>query len=384
MADYYPLIARAVAAVKDAPAETRAQVYERARGALMRHLKSANPPLTPEAIEREDAALDDAVARVEAEILSGDQPGETPEAPPAPVAENADREVVRRPAAPIASPPGGEAADRQKRLRAMAFGGVAAAVAVGVALFALTRREDASRYSPQPAAAEAASPAAGPKLGERVTGETADVSSQRRPDAPAAPTTQQASQTAPAIAQPPIAVAQRAILYEQKPATPNEPTIVNGRAVWRLDSASADPTQAPDTVVRAEIEFPERSLKVDMTIRRNTDPALPASHLVEIKFQFAAGGGPVKELASPPTMKTEENQRGAPLVALQVPVTENYFLVGLSNLPSDVERNIAQLQAANWIDLPFRFADDRIGVIAIEKGAQGADVLQSALERWRS
>lgn len=386
MADYYPLIARAIAAAKDSPAETRAQVYERARQALMKHLRNATPALSPEAIEREDAALDEAIARVEAEILSGDQPGQ--ETDPAPIRSESEpnsesepvRDAPRRPLAPTAS---GDEADpgqaTRKRWRLMAVGGLVAAMAVSVAVFALSRREDPARYSPQPPTAEAPSDP-NPKLGERVSGDPSDPA--RRPDATAPSAQPAAAPRAPAANQPPVAVAQRAILYEQRPETPNEPIVVNGRAIWRLENTPTD--QGEEPVVKAELEFPERSMTVDMTIRRNRDAALPASHLIEIKFQFRAGGGPIKDLASPPTMKQEENQRGSPLIGLQVPVMENFFLVGLSNASHDVERNISQLQTANWIDLPFRFADDRIGVIAIEKGVQGSEALQAAIGRWRN
>lgn len=396
MADYYPLIARAVAAVKDAPAETRAQVYERARAALMKHLKSATPPLTPEAIEREDAALDEAIARIEAEILSGDAPGRDPDPAPQSYSIPADKEPAppeppaeapRRPAAPVATTDNADAAQvRRQRWRLMVTGGAVAAIAVCVALFALTNREDPARYSAgvsQPAA-EASAPESGPKIGARVGADGADAP--RVPETPARPP-QQPQQSAeaqpPAVSQPAVAVAQRAILYEQRPETPNDPTVVNGRAVWRIEQGQGDQGQ-PDTIVKADLEFPERSMSVELIIRRNGDPALPASHLMEIKFQFRAGGGPVKELASPPTMKQEENQRGVPLMGLQVPVMENYFLIGLSNTPADVERNLSQLQSASWIDLPFRFSDDRIGVIAIEKGVQGADAIQTAVARWRN
>ncbi|MBN9063822.1 MAG: hypothetical protein BGP06_11505 [Rhizobiales bacterium 65-9] len=399
MADYYPLIARAVAAFKDAPAETRAQVYERARAALMKHLRSAAPPLTPDAIEREDSALDDAIARVEAEILASGAPDAPPDktrpdddAPAAfdrdePPPEQADISP-KRPLAPVARAENPEVAQtRRRRWRLMLTGGITAAVAVCVALLALTQREDPARYSPAAAVSTATPPADnGPKIGARVGGEASAPSSQPEPPAStqaAAPPSSPPSAPAPQSPQPAVAVAQRAILYEQRADSPNQPTVVSGRVVWRLEDGQTDQGQ-PDPVVKAELEFPERSMSVEMSIRRNTDAALPASHLVEIKFKFRAGGGPVKELASPPTMKQEENQRGAPLMGLQVPVMENYFLIGLSNTPADVERNLSQLLAANWIDLPFRFADDRIGVIAIEKGVQGADVIQKAIARWRS
>ncbi len=70
MADYYPLLAQAVAGLPDSTAESRHAIYERARGALFGQLRQLDPPVPEEAIEREAQALEVAVARLETEIAS--------------------------------------------------------------------------------------------------------------------------------------------------------------------------------------------------------------------------------------------------------------------------------------------------------------------------
>ncbi|MFZ0497102.1 MAG: histidine kinase, partial [Methylocella sp.] len=70
MADYYPLLAKAVAGLPDATAEARRAIYERARGALFGQLRNLDPPVPEEAIQREARALEVAVARLETEIAS--------------------------------------------------------------------------------------------------------------------------------------------------------------------------------------------------------------------------------------------------------------------------------------------------------------------------
>ena len=68
MADYYPLITKAVAGLDpDAPGESRRALYERARAALLAQLRSINPPFTEAEITRERLALEEAVRRVEDE-----------------------------------------------------------------------------------------------------------------------------------------------------------------------------------------------------------------------------------------------------------------------------------------------------------------------------
>ena len=68
MADYYPLIARAIAGLDpNAPGESRRALYERARSALIAQLRSVQPPLSESEITRERLSLEEAVRKVEAE-----------------------------------------------------------------------------------------------------------------------------------------------------------------------------------------------------------------------------------------------------------------------------------------------------------------------------
>jgi hypothetical protein len=68
MADYYPLIARAIAGLDPAaPGESRRALYERARAALISQLRSVQPPLSESEITRERLSLEEAVRKVESE-----------------------------------------------------------------------------------------------------------------------------------------------------------------------------------------------------------------------------------------------------------------------------------------------------------------------------
>ena len=68
MADYYPLIARAIAGLDpNAPGESRRALYERARAALIAQLRSVQPALSESEITRERLSLEEAVRKVESE-----------------------------------------------------------------------------------------------------------------------------------------------------------------------------------------------------------------------------------------------------------------------------------------------------------------------------
>ncbi len=96
MAEYYPLLAKAVAGLPNSTPETRRAVYERARKALLGQLQSLQPPVPEADLRRETEALDAAVARLEAELGGGARPTAAPQ-PQRPVAKPA---MPPRPAPP--------------------------------------------------------------------------------------------------------------------------------------------------------------------------------------------------------------------------------------------------------------------------------------------
>src|SRR5436190_279949 len=88
MADYYPLVARAVAGLEKNTGEGRRMLYERARTALVAQLRGMNdPPLTEAEITRERLALEEAIRKVEAEAARRGREGPRPEPPKEPVKE---------------------------------------------------------------------------------------------------------------------------------------------------------------------------------------------------------------------------------------------------------------------------------------------------------
>ena len=99
MADYYPLVAKAVAGLEKNTGEGRRLLYERARTALVAQLRGMNdPPLTEAEITRERLALEEAIRKVEAEAARRGRDAPRPEAPAptAPAAPKADAEAPSR------------------------------------------------------------------------------------------------------------------------------------------------------------------------------------------------------------------------------------------------------------------------------------------------
>ncbi|MGZ8299668.1 MAG: hypothetical protein ACXWU5_04525 [Rhodoplanes sp.] len=67
MANYYPLIGKAVAGLEKNTGEARRILYERARNALVTQLRSVTPPLSESDITRERLALEEAIRKIEAD-----------------------------------------------------------------------------------------------------------------------------------------------------------------------------------------------------------------------------------------------------------------------------------------------------------------------------
>ena len=179
-----------------------------------------------------------------------------------------------------------------------------------------------------------------------------------------------------------VPVAQRAALFEENQADPQTPRATAGRAVWRIDAVNAGQGRPLETVVRGTIEVPGANLTLNLVIRRNLDPALPASHTVELTFGTPGEPGRAIRDVGLLQLKSDEGVRGTPLAGLPVPVKENVFLLGLSNLPGDVERNTDLLLKRNWIDLPLRFASGGRAVLSFEKGNPGEQVFNEAFRQW--
>ncbi len=178
------------------------------------------------------------------------------------------------------------------------------------------------------------------------------------------------------------AVAQRVVLYQEDPNNPQGKQFV-GSAVWRTETVSPGTGLAPELEVRADIEIPEQHMTITWTLRRNTDQALPASHTIEIMFNLPSdfpGGG----VANVPgvLMKESEQARGTPLAGLAVKVTNGFFLIGLSAVDADLQRNVQLLKSRPWFDIPIVYNNGGRAILALEKGPPGDRAFADAFAAW--
>jgi hypothetical protein len=188
---------------------------------------------------------------------------------------------------------------------------------------------------------------------------------------------------APAAGVPAAAVAQRAVLYEENPGAAEQQlqTFV-GTAVWRTETVNPGPGRPPELGLRIDIEVPDRKMTVSISIRRNPDQTLPASHTIEVQFQTP--GDPFGGVANLPGIraKISETAQGAPLVGLVVRVMPGFFLVGLSAIDADREQNLSLLRERGWLDIPFVYNNGRRAVLVVEKGTPGERAVNEVIAAW--
>ncbi|WP_294536972.1 hypothetical protein [uncultured Rhodoblastus sp.] len=383
MADYYPLLAKAVSGLKASTPETRQAIYERARKALLGQLRSMQPPAPEGAIEREAEALDEAIARLERAFFG---------APTADVAEPARDETTiaepaaaasavqqAEPAAPVDEPEVVTLAPRENarpaapkpdlkerggwRRIAIVAGALASVLAlVGFAAWKLRDNpEELARRRPTP---EAAEPNTGGKIGERI----GDGQASRNP--------------AGAPGGPVIPVASRAAVLAQAPDEPGGVKTYIGSVVWRRDSANRGPNQQLAGAIRADIEIPEAKFKASVVMEKNYDTALSFSHTINLRFEPAAGSpiGDVNAI-NMPEMRRDDAAKGSPLLGLPVQIAPNVFLVGLAS--ASETQNLDLLRGPNWIDIPMSIANSRVAKLTFEKGPGGDKLVADVLAEWK-
>ncbi len=147
-------------------------------------------------------------------------------------------------------------------------------------------------------------------------------------------------------------VAQRVVLYDEDPSSPQGKQYV-GSVIWRTEAVKAPAGQPADVGVRADIDVPERKFKMSLSIRRNTDASLPASHTAELTFNLPPDFGATVANVPGILMKSNEQARGTPLAGLAVKVTDGFFLVGLSK-SKRIARASELLKERSWFE--FRWS----------------------------
>ena len=245
-------------------------------------------------------------------------------------------------------------------------------VAPGEEKFTQRLTEDGKEVETGPAAT-----AAGVGEGESVAQVTTPAAAKPAapdPAAPAAPETPAAPASVP--------VGQKAVFYEEKTGT-EEGTVDTGAVVWTVVQDSPGADQPAEAAIRGEVNVPDKGFKLKLTIKRNGDKTLPASHIIELAFTVTDSfkGGSVEGVQRV-TFKDTEQAPGNPLVGVPANFGDGFFLIALTDEKSAVENNLALMSRLSWIDIPLTYKSGRRALISIEKGIPGDKVFQEVFKAW--
>jgi len=169
-------------------------------------------------------------------------------------------------------------------------------------------------------------------------------------------------------------VAQRAIYYFQ--GTDNAPgRVAQGNVTWAETARDGMPA------VQATLRLAEQDIATTVTIYKNNDDTLPASHLVEVQFSGSLGPTPIQRVPAL-VLKQTEQARGQPLAGAAVPVTNELFWIALSDDPEQIAKNLRLLREGSWFDIPILFNDGTRALLTFEKGIPGDKVFETVMSSW--
>jgi hypothetical protein len=118
-------------------------------------------------------------------------------------------------------------------------------------------------------------------------------------------------------------------------------------------------------------------------IRKNSDPTLPASNLMEINFTVGQSfiGGSIAGLPGV-LMKNEELVPGTQLIGASARVVGNSFLFALSSSPADEATNRDLLTSRKWLDLAVIYATGKRAILTLEKDDKAQALFTKVFDEW--
>ena len=378
MADYYPLIAKAVSGLEKSTGEARRALYDRARSALVAQLRGVTPALLESDITRERLGLEEAIRKVETEAARRSRTDPPPRpAPPSPAAIRPARPDMPQPPPQPVDATEMRAAPPQIRVSPPA---VPMASEPGHAEDgnAGTREELAHEVPPSPERPRW-TPGGGPSISDRglkgfrdvvADGETfAGATAQAADTVPAAPP------AAPGAIEPPPA----ADFERDEPRIEAEPVRPAGRRPPPRDAERALRPPAPDPVRARDAREPQRP--------RDPEPPRPSSRRLEPPppppfFDVPGGqaGPPVPgpdiddfELRSEPPMRPpssmvrQEDLRPRPPSSRVPPPPDKRREARAEKRPEKRPEKRDDSRADRWADRPREKKPSRLAALPLRK-----------------
>ncbi len=226
----------------------------------------------------------------------------------------------------------------------------------------------------------ATAPDGGGEAGTETTAASADEDTQ--PETPTVAETDAGSGTENAAAAAQPAGSEAAILYEEGAGADGADLAHSGAVTWTVIREPI-PNGPDQTVLQGQSSVAPNGVGFSVTIRKNTDETLPASHTIDLFFTVPAdyAFGAITNIGGL-LMKANEPERGDALIGAAAKVTDGFFIIGLSEAENDRTFNLDLLQSRGWFDIPLLFDSGKRGILTLAKGNTGTAAFIEAFASW--
>lgn len=237
---------------------------------------------------------------------------------------------------------------------------------------------------------EVDSGASGEQVASAAQAEGKSVANQNEkpPAQPAAAQTPAQPATTPAAATPTDAGSSqqaapvKMFLYEERLGQAS-PTALEGTVTWSVKTDDQDGHK--EKMIQGDISVPGRKMSAIFTLRKNNDPTLPASHIIELTFSLPKefeGRGIENVLRI--SMKEKEQEQGDPLVAVPAKITDYFHMIALNAFADAVKNNLNLLKSRDWMDIPVTYSNGRRALLTLQKGPEGQKVFDEVISSWQA
>lgn len=171
-------------------------------------------------------------------------------------------------------------------------------------------------------------------------------------------------------------------LYEERLGQAS-PTALEGTVTWSVKTDDQDGHK--EKMIQGDISVPGRKMSAIFTLRKNNDPTLPASHIIELTFSLPKdfeGRGIENVLRI--SMKDKEQEQGDPLVAVPAKITDYFHMIALNAFADAVKTNLNLLKTRDWIDIPVTYSNGRRALLTLQKGPDGEKVFDEVISSWQA
>lgn len=171
------------------------------------------------------------------------------------------------------------------------------------------------------------------------------------------------------------AVVERAYLIQESEQAGEQDLRFAGQARWTVEGNGSE------AVLTIDMQVPERSQALRVTMRENNDAALPASHTIDLIYQGPNDAPNLKDVAGIMAIR-DSVENAEPLRAAGALVVPGQYLMALRGSQDDRAENMERLTNSKWLAVRALFDDGKHAVFLVEKGEKGSQVLEQALNAW--